>query len=294
MTNNEKKTDSHLKRKRKIRWILMCLLWVALAIIIFCLPNLEKNNIQNSVDLVWRIVVMLFGSMGIVLAFNREEISENQLATSMKQLRETAEVSFHQRYATGVEMIWRDKGGIPGCKILENLGIQDKNMSIQCAEALLVVMTERIDSPDDMPGLCKAAGCALSAFFRKWGNDGSYPNIRKLPIYFWESAEKVYFPEVDLKGVDLSNMNLNGACFSGADLRKTNLEDAKFIGSDLRRADFREASLKGADFTDADCRDADFSGNDLTGVTFVNTKMKGANLEGTDTSDASFPEADFD
>ena len=277
----------------------MCMLLLALAIIVLCLPNLEEHNVQSSLDLVWRIAVMLFGAIGIVLAFNRQETLDNQLTTSMKQLRETAEVSFQHRYAIGVGMLWENTGStekgvggsIAGCKVLGNLGVQDKDMSIQCTQALVeVVGTRRGISP-----LSIHISSALSSFIRKWGNDGSYLDIKKLPGHFWSyPGKEVYFPNVDLKGTKLSNAQLNGACLSGSNFREANLENAKFSGADLRRADFREANLKGTNFTNADLRDANFSGNDLTETTCKNAKMKGADLEGTDTSDVRFDEANFD
>ena len=278
MTNNNEKIDSHLKRKRKGRWILMCLLWVALVIITIYLPRLDPYSTQTAIDLVWRTSVMLFGSMGIVLAFNREDIFENQLATSMKQLRETAEISFQQRHAIGVGMLWDDKGGIAGCKVLGYLGTQDKNMSIQCTEALLDIMSDR-----GKRHLVTPVSGALSSFLRKWGNDGSYPDIRKLPKYFWETAGKeVYFPEVDLKGVDLSKARPRRRrpqkgrpraepTFS----RYQTHEDASLMRSQISgRADIpREASLKGADLTDADLTDADLTGADLTGADLTDANL---------------------
>jgi uncharacterized protein YjbI with pentapeptide repeats len=76
--------------------------------------------------------------------------------------------------------------------------------------------------------------------------------------------------EIDLRGIDLREAELDDITFSGADLRGAN-----FAKAQLKRSSFSYANLAGANFTYADLRDADFTGANLTGV-----DLRGANGEG--------------
>jgi uncharacterized protein YjbI with pentapeptide repeats len=56
---------------------------------------------------------------------------------------------------------------------------------------------------------------------------------------------------VDLRGADLSNLDLSRYDFYQADLRNTNMSNANLREADLQYADLRNANLKGADLTHA-------------------------------------------
>ena len=88
---------------------------------------------------------------------------------------------------------------------------------------------------------------------------------------------------LDLRGAELSAMDLSGANFQGADLR-----DAVFSGSQLRNADFRGADLRGALFDEARLDLTDFRGADCSGGSFVDAKMHRADL-----SNGFFMKTDF-
>ena len=64
---------------------------------------------------------------------------------------------------------------------------------------------------------------------------------------------------LDLRGEDLSGMDLSYANFHGSDLSGTDLSYANFHGSDLSRADFSWAKLSGVDFSLANLSGVDFS-----------------------------------
>ena len=63
---------------------------------------------------------------------------------------------------------------------------------------------------------------------------------------------------LDLRGEDLSGMDLSYANFHGSDLSGTDLSYANFHGSDLSRADFSWAKLSGVDFSLANLSGVDF------------------------------------
>ena len=81
---------------------------------------------------------------------------------------------------------------------------------------------------------------------------------------------------LDLRGEDLSGMDLSYANFHGSDLSGTDLSYANFHGSDLSRADFSWAKLSGVDFSLAnlsgvDFRWANFNDADLRWTNTINT-----------------------
>lgn len=74
---------------------------------------------------------------------------------------------------------------------------------------------------------------------------------------------------VDLRGADLSGVNL-----AWATLRRVDLSGARLVGADLRGADLRETDLSGADLSGAQMR-----GADLRSATLTRTDLSGAMLD---------------
>jgi len=73
----------------------------------------------------------------------------------------------------------------------------------------------------------------------------------------------------DGERADLSHTNLRGVNLSGVNLRHTNLS-----GADLSGVNLRDASLSGADLSGANLSDADLSGANLS-----HADLSGANLD---------------
>lgn len=89
----------------------------------------------------------------------------------------------------------------------------------------------------------------------------------------------------NLKGVILTNADLNGARLLNADLTGADLRE-----TDLSGADLINANLRGANLTDTDLTDADLSGADLTGavgVTKEELEQQASSLEGATMPDGS-------
>ena len=82
------------------------------------------------------------------------------------------------------------------------------------------------------------------------------------------------YDECDLRDMDLSERNLNGAHFIKADAR-----GAYFIKAQLVEADFYGADLRNAYFVEADLRNARFEGADLRGAIFTRADLRGACFE---------------
>lgn len=117
------------------------------------------------------------------------------------------------------------------------------------------------------------------------------------------SFANAYLPKADLRGIDLSSINLNNAYLENADLRNSNLTDASFemvvlsnamldsvIGTrcNLERADLSWTQLKHSNFTEANFRGACLVSSTADKATFRNADLYLANLK-----NACFTETDF-
>ena len=83
------------------------------------------------------------------------------------------------------------------------------------------------------------------------------------------------YDECDLRDMDLSERNLDGAHFI-----KANAQGAYFIKTQLAEADFCGADLRNAYFVEARLRNARFEGADLRGAIFTRADLRGAHFEG--------------
>jgi uncharacterized protein YjbI with pentapeptide repeats len=91
----------------------------------------------------------------------------------------------------------------------------------------------------------------------------------------------------DLRGADLTEVNLPGADLReaelrGADLSRADLSRANLSGADLSWADLSRANLSGADLSGADLSEAVLYGANLAGVNLSRANLSGANLYGVD------------
>ncbi|WP_187329292.1 pentapeptide repeat-containing protein [Halomicronema hongdechloris] len=90
----------------------------------------------------------------------------------------------------------------------------------------------------------------------------------------------------NLSGIDLSYANLNGADLSGTNLSDANLSDANLHGAKLCSTDLRSANLQTIDLSYADLNGANLNGADLStaileGAILKTADLSNANLEGT-------------
>ena len=102
----------------------------------------------------------------------------------------------------------------------------------------------------------------ILAKHKKWLNDE-------------EGGETANLLHADLRGADLSNVDLQYA-----DLYDAYLRDADLRGADLKYADLREADLRGADLRGADLKYADLRGADLKCASLRKADLRKADLRG--------------
>ena len=91
--------------------------------------------------------------------------------------------------------------------------------------------------------------------------------------------------DANLHGAHLNRANLRGACLSGADLSSAyligaDLHDADLTFAKARHADMRYVDLRGADLYDTDLRSANLHGAHLLSVDLRYSNTTAANLTG--------------
>lgn len=106
------------------------------------------------------------------------------------------------------------------------------------------------------------------------------------------------FKDRDLRGVDLSGLNLSGADFSEADLIGANfsgsiLSEAKFNGAWMAHADLSGSILDRTNFSGAGLGCANLSQAQGSGVSFRDSFLTGALFVGSALSDSDFSGADL-
>ncbi|MFD4697781.1 pentapeptide repeat-containing protein [Streptomyces niveus] len=85
------------------------------------------------------------------------------------------------------------------------------------------------------------------------------------------------FPDINMRGADLSSANLTDAYLSDVNLTGVNL-----AGAVLSRADLSGADLSGTYLSDADLRDSDLRGANLRGADLSDSGMPGQDPRGAD------------
>ena len=263
-----------------------------------------SEDLEGAITITWRIALILMGSIGLVLAFQRRRTDIKQSNTSSEQVRISIETSLYQRYDIGVGMLWdTNKMGkdIAGCKVFQNLGLQDKDMGIHCTKNLIELIKAReatYGSGPDTPNrhrLVVAVSDVLSSFYEEWHEEQEYQQaltelleqLKKLPPYFWQTeGKRISFPGVDLSEADLSGANLIEANLVEANLIGANLIGANLSWADLSKARFIGADLRGANLSEADLRGANLSGANLSGADLTEANLWTADLSWADLSDA--------
>ncbi|WP_163337198.1 DUF2169 domain-containing protein [Desulfopila sp. IMCC35008] len=111
------------------------------------------------------------------------------------------------------------------------------------------------------------------------------------------------FADQDLRGLDLSGLDLNKAVFSNAYLQSVNFREcglakAVFLGSNCEQTDFSGADLQGTVFDECDCSFAIFTNSlmcnsSLVHATFDQALLVRADLSGANGEDALFSGANL-
>jgi hypothetical protein len=94
---------------------------------------------------------------------------------------------------------------------------------------------------------------------------------------------------LNLRGVDLSRVNLSGANLTRADLSGADLSGANMIRADLSGANMTRANLSGADMRWANMARADLSGANMRWVNLRDADLSGGDLRGADLDFSCWP-----
>jgi uncharacterized protein YjbI with pentapeptide repeats len=113
-------------------------------------------------------------------------------------------------------------------------------------------------------------------------NEPRFPNEGKK----FTRKEILVNDKLDLRGANLSFIDLSGLDLSKRDLTAVNLRGANLSRANLRYAKLMNASLAGANFTDALMSSANLSNADLIRTKFLGTVLERANMKGADLSGA--------
>lgn len=117
-----------------------------------------------------------------------------------------------------------------------------------------------------------------------------YKNLRGLDLSGLD-LRKANLEMCDLTGARLDRCNLRGARatganFTGASMLGADCRAASFVGADFERATIINANLAGADFSTADLRRINLAGQDLQAVNFTGANLTDATLEEANLRDA--------
>lgn len=157
------------------------------------------------------------------------------------------------------------------------------------------------ERPSIRPGKLLGPGASGEA----QGPSGSPPTSPPwlLALRSGESDQAPALESADLRGLDLSGLNLTGARLAGADLTGANLEKTRLFGADLAGAQLHGVHAKGADFTGANLSGAllseglfdhaGFGSANLSGVVAHRASFRGAALSACSAREASFAASDL-
>lgn len=125
--------------------------------------------------------------------------------------------------------------------------------------------------------------------------NSEYLAILKEGVEIWNSFRHDFQRDTSVeKDLDLSGVNLSEVCLNGVDFREADLSGANLRGADLGGADLRGASLIMADLRGANLSGVDLSGVDLRGADLGGADFRGANLSGADLRNVSVGQAHWD
>ena len=104
----------------------------------------------------------------------------------------------------------------------------------------------------------------------------------------WAIAGKAGTKKFNLRGTDLTGVDLSGANLRGANLRGADLAGANLDEADLRDADLRRANLDEADLRIANLGRSNLEGANLSGAVLSTADLRGANLKKADLTGATY------
>ena len=154
-----------------------------------------------------------------------------------------------------------------------------------------------------IPRYCPYALAFLAIGRGLLGNDEEKMRFRQVKLVRVLKFSEVFFPKADLRGANLSFVDLHSANLAGANLEDTympyaNLVDAQLInanlcGAHLIHARLNASFLRNADLTNAELSGTNLRGADLTDASLKEARFLNADLIGADLRDADFTDAHY-
>lgn len=128
-------------------------------------------------------------------------------------------------------------------------------------------MSDDLKTKDDLVGLLR------NGFCEEFNEQRSYDEESLLDL-----------TEADLRGQEVSQVNMSYADLSGSDLSDTELNNVDFSYSDLSSIDFTGSILKNCDLSNATLAGAKFNSANIIDCTFTDADMTGADFSEADLS----------
>jgi Pentapeptide repeats (8 copies) len=246
---------------------------------------IEKDitAIQNGV---YTTIVQALGG-GIVgftayIGYRNLKNGEETLKVGQKNLKVTEDKQVTERFSKAIEHLGNEKAievRLGGIYALEQIAIDSAKYHWTIVEILSAFIREKrpLDSTDPVGIDIQAALTIIGRRKVKQDPIGKYIDLRAVNLV------EVEIQTANLSGANLTVANLKGADLSKAILIRSNLSGsiltcAYLNGANLSNAILSHADLHGAYLTDTNLSDTDLSQADLCQANSINTDFTNANL----------------
>jgi Pentapeptide repeats (8 copies) len=233
----------------------------------------DATTIQNGVYT--PLIQVIGGAILIITAYvgycNFEIGQKNLEVTEDKQVTERFSKSIEHLGSKEIEV------RLGGIYALEQIAFDSAKYQWTIVEILSAFIREKrpLNSTDRI-------GIDIQAALTVIGRRKQYPNDKVIDL------RAVNLVEVEIQSADLSGANLTVANLRGADLSKAILIRANLSGSILTCANLIGADLSKAILSHADLRGAKLIDTDLSDTDLIQADLNDANLRGADLNNANF------
>jgi uncharacterized protein YjbI with pentapeptide repeats len=109
-----------------------------------------------------------------------------------------------------------------------------------------------------------------------------------------EDLRGIDLSDLDLKGINFSGANLTGVVLKNSDLEKANLTNAVLTEADLSNANLADALLTGADLDNTNLEGSILENAIIKSVVLKNTVLTNSNLKGADLTGSDISDSDLE
>jgi Pentapeptide repeats (8 copies) len=255
---------------------------------------IEKDitTIQNGVytNLVQALGGVIIGITAYI-GYRNLKIGEENLKVGQKNLKVTEDKQVTERFSKSIEHLGSKEIGIRlgGIYALEQIAIDSAKYHWTIVEILSAFIREKrpLDSTDPVGIDIQAALTVIGRRKVKQDPIGKYIDLRAVNLVEVEiqtaNLSGANLTVANLKGADLSKAilirsNLSGSILTCAYLNGANLSNAILSHADLRSAYLTDTNLSDTDLSQADLCQANFINTDFTNATLSHSRLFGADL----------------